>query len=218
MARLSARPGRTLAVFFLCVGVVYALVALAGTWKPALGLDLQGGTRITLITTVKRDAPRAWTRPPIIDQRVNGSGVYEAEVTTQGNKFIVVEIPGQSRRDLVDTVKRQAQLRFRLVASRRPARPRAAVPAPRRPRGSPAPGVTPVGRQAEQSDRRATQPATRPARRAARRQQPPGRRKAPTRPRRRPRPTAQLSATAGPTDGEPERRRPTTPADQSTTR
>ena len=33
----------------------------------------------------------------IIDQRVNGSGVAEAEVTTQGNKYIVVEIPGESR-------------------------------------------------------------------------------------------------------------------------
>ena len=43
-------------------------------------------------------------------------------MTTQGNRYIVVEIPGKSRRDLVETVKRQAQLRFRLVAcSRRPA-------------------------------------------------------------------------------------------------
>ena len=37
-------------------------------------------------------------------------------MTTQGNNLIVVEIPGDSRADLVDTVKRQAQLRFRLVA------------------------------------------------------------------------------------------------------
>ena len=37
-------------------------------------------------------------------------------MTTQGNQYIVVEIPGKSRRDLVDTVKRQAQLRFRVVA------------------------------------------------------------------------------------------------------
>ena len=42
------RPGRTLIVFFLGVAVMYGLVALAGTWKPALGLDLQGGLRITL--------------------------------------------------------------------------------------------------------------------------------------------------------------------------
>ena len=91
-------------------------MALAGTWKPELGLDLQGGTRITLIAKGNPTADSLNEAAGIIDQRVNGSGVSEAEVTTQGNHFIVVEIPGQSRRDLVDTVKRQAQLRFRLVA------------------------------------------------------------------------------------------------------
>lgn len=113
----AKHAGRTLVVFFLTLFVVYGLVALAGTWKPALGLDLQGGTRITLIakdgnnTTENLEEARS-----IIDRRVNGSGVSEAEVTTQGSRFIVVEIPGESRRDLVDTVKRQAQLRFRVVA------------------------------------------------------------------------------------------------------
>ena len=62
-----------------------------------------------------RGEPRRRPRQ-IIDERVNGSGVAEAEVTTQGNQFIVVEIPGKNRRDLVDTVQRQAQLRFRTVA------------------------------------------------------------------------------------------------------
>ena len=98
-------------------GVLYGLVALAGSWTPALGLDLQGGTRITLIAKDgdNSDANLEEARR-IIDQRVNGSGVTEAEVTTQGNRFIVVEVPGESRRDLVETVKRQAQLRFRVVA------------------------------------------------------------------------------------------------------
>ena len=93
-------------------------MALAGSWKPELGLDLQGGTRITLIAKDGTDTTpeNLEEARAIIDQRVNGSGVAEAEVTTQGNRYIVVEIPGQSRRDLVDTVKRQAQLRFRLVA------------------------------------------------------------------------------------------------------
>ena len=48
MARKSARPGRTVTVFFLGLAVAYGLVALGGTWKPALGLDLEGGTQITL--------------------------------------------------------------------------------------------------------------------------------------------------------------------------
>jgi preprotein translocase subunit SecD len=103
-------------VFFAVLALTYGLVALAGSWKPTLGLDLQGGTRITLIAKGQPTPASLTEAANIIDQRVNGSGVSEAEVTTQGNQFVVVEIPGKSRRDLVDTVKRQAQLRFRLVA------------------------------------------------------------------------------------------------------
>jgi preprotein translocase subunit SecD len=117
MARGPSSPVRTLTVFFISVAVLYGLVALAGSWKPALGLDLEGGTRIRLAATgddVTAESLRE--AADIIDNRVNGSGVSEAEVTTEGNQYIVVEIPGQSRRDLVDTVKRQAQLRFRVVA------------------------------------------------------------------------------------------------------
>lgn len=115
MAR-QQRPGRTLVVFFALVALSYGLVALAGSWQPKLGLDLQGGTRINLIA--KGDVTEASLQEAaaIIDQRVNGSGVSEAEVTVQGSRFVVVEIPGQSRRDLVDVVKRQAQMRFRVVA------------------------------------------------------------------------------------------------------
>ncbi|MGH3348280.1 MAG: protein translocase subunit SecD, partial [Nocardioides sp.] len=110
------RPGRTLLGFFIGLAVAYGLVALAGTWTPTLGLDLQGGTRITLIAEGSPTEANLVEAAGIIDDRVNGSGVSEAEVTTQGSDFIVVEIPGQSRRDLVETVERQAQLRFRLVA------------------------------------------------------------------------------------------------------
>ncbi len=110
------RPGRTLLGFFIGLAIAYGLVALAGTWTPTLGLDLQGGTRITLIAEGSPTEASLVEAAGIIDDRVNGSGVSEAEVTTQGSDFIVVEIPGQSRRDLVETVERQAQLRFRLVA------------------------------------------------------------------------------------------------------
>ena len=116
-ARRPARPQRTLAIFFLAIIAMYGLVALAGSWKPALGLDLEGGTRIRLFATGDNVTPESLDEAAsIIDRRVNGSGVSEAEVTTEGNKYIVVEIPGKSRANLVDTVKRQAQLRFRVVA------------------------------------------------------------------------------------------------------
>ena len=116
MARKTARPGRTVVVFFLGLAIAYGLVALGGTWKPELGLDLQGGTRITLTAKGSPSSENLDEARGIIDQRVNGTGVTEPEVTTQGGNLIVVEIPGKSRSDLVDTVKRQAQLRFRTVA------------------------------------------------------------------------------------------------------
>lgn len=126
MASRRSRPGRNLVIFFLALAVLYGLTALSqGTkdaektpWKPELGLDLQGGTRITLSADKAQTKENLDEARRIIDQRVNGSGVAEAAVTTQGSKNIVVEVPGKTkdRGQLEDTVKRQAQLRFRLVA------------------------------------------------------------------------------------------------------
>src|ERR1700749_1035939 len=116
MARSSARPGRTVAVFFIGLAVAYGLVALIGTWKPALGLDLEGGTQIQLTAKGNVSKDNLNEAADIIDARVNGSGVSEAEVTTQGSNMIVVQIPGSTKNSLIQTVTRQAELRFRLVA------------------------------------------------------------------------------------------------------
>ena len=113
----TAHPGRTLIIFFAGVAILFGLVAIGGTWKPALGLDLQGGQRITLRAkdnNVKTEAMAEAAK--IINQRVNGSGVSEASVSTQGNTNIVVSIPGESNQKLVDIVQRQARLGFRLIA------------------------------------------------------------------------------------------------------
>lgn len=116
MARNTPRPGRTLIIFLMGLAVAFGLVAVNGNWKPELGLDLQGGTRITLIAKGNPTQESLNEARSIIDQRVNGSGVSEAEVVAEGSRIIVVEIPGDTRRDLVETVQRQAQLRFRVVA------------------------------------------------------------------------------------------------------
>ncbi|MGA8245386.1 MAG: protein translocase subunit SecD [Nocardioides sp.] len=120
MARNSARPGRTVSVFFLGLAIAYGLVALIGTWKPALGLDLKGGTQITLIAKGSVKSDQLQQAADIINERVNGSGVAEATVTTQGSDEIVVQVPGTTKNNLVATVVRQAQLRFRLVAQVNP--------------------------------------------------------------------------------------------------
>jgi preprotein translocase subunit SecD len=118
MAARRPRPGRTLVIFFLGIAVLYGLVALTASWKPALGLDLQGGTRISLKALNSPSKDNLEEARKIIDQRVNGTGVSEASVTTSGSDEIVVEVPGdtKNRNELEETVKRTAQLRFRLVA------------------------------------------------------------------------------------------------------
>jgi preprotein translocase subunit SecD len=140
VAKKTSRPGRTLLVFFIAVAVLYGLAAIGGTWKPRLGLDLEGGTRITLSAVSSVNATKLEQARGIIDARVNGSGVSEAEVTTQGSKNIVVEIPGKNSKNLVDSVKRTAQLRFRIVAvnSPQPGRPVTTTP-------SASPSATPTG-------------------------------------------------------------------------
>lgn len=124
--RKVRRPGRTLLLFLSGVVAMFALVGFIdledggghGAWVPRLGLDLQGGTRITLqaeSTGGDVSAANLSQARGIIDQRVNATGVSEAEVTTQGGNQIVIEIPGKERGDIVDQVGRTAQLQFRLV-------------------------------------------------------------------------------------------------------
>jgi preprotein translocase subunit SecD len=121
VATKAARPGRRLIIFGLVIAALYGAVALGGVWKPKLGLDLQGGTMITLSASTENGGSPAPDKLEeargIIDNRVNASGVTEAEVSTQGSSNIVVEVPGENPKHLVDLVKQTAQLRFRIVAA-----------------------------------------------------------------------------------------------------
>ncbi|MDQ3416582.1 MAG: protein translocase subunit SecD, partial [Actinomycetota bacterium] len=48
MATNASRPGRVLVMLAAVMAILLGLVAYGGAWSPRLGLDLQGGTRITL--------------------------------------------------------------------------------------------------------------------------------------------------------------------------
>ena len=119
--KATTRPGRTLAVLGGVIAILLGLVVLGGDWAPRLGLDLQGGTRITLqARTADGEDPTTdelAEAQEIISSRVNGSGVSAAEVSTRGGDQIIVEIPGEQRSDIVKQIGRTAQLRFRLVWS-----------------------------------------------------------------------------------------------------
>ena len=114
------------------VPMLLGVVLLAGWafWPgqsntPQLGLDLQGGTQVTLLPTVSPGSEGSITDDQldqavsIIRQRVNGLGVAESEVAVQGsgdNAAIIVSVPGSVPQDrLVELVGRTAQLAFRAV-------------------------------------------------------------------------------------------------------
>jgi preprotein translocase subunit SecD len=138
VAKKTPRPGRTLLIFGLAIIVLYGLAALGQTWKPRLGLDLEGGTRITLTAIEQGGGAITQTKlnqaAAIVEARANGSGVSESEVSTSGDRNIIVEIPGKNASSLVDAVKRTAQLRFRIVAGQ----PQPGTPTPS-PSASPSP-------------------------------------------------------------------------------
>jgi preprotein translocase subunit SecD len=110
---------RYFAAFALIVAVLYALVFFTGnTRTPQLGLDLRGGTTVTLTArTPDGKAPAQADLElarQIIEQRVNGLGVAEAEVVTEGDSNIVISVPGDNG-DQARQLGATAQLRFRPV-------------------------------------------------------------------------------------------------------
>ena len=109
--------GRYLGVLAAILVLLYTIVAFAGPKSspltPKLGLDLQGGASVILQPKTTPKSGQLQTAVDIINRRVNGAGVAEAEVVTQGSN-IVVSVPGGNR-DSVKSLATTAQLRFRQV-------------------------------------------------------------------------------------------------------
>jgi preprotein translocase subunit SecD len=126
--------GRYIAALLAILVALYALVFFTGDGRltPRLGLDLIGGTTVTLSAKTPNGQPPTAdsleTARQIIENRVNGLGVAEAEVVTEGNTNIVVSVPGEDNED-VKRIGAAAQMRFRQVVGTVPDVP-AAEPAP----------------------------------------------------------------------------------------
>ncbi|HET9562643.1 MAG TPA: protein translocase subunit SecD, partial [Propionibacteriaceae bacterium] len=120
MATTTGHPGRTLIVLGVLVAGLITLMAVSGTWIPKLGLDLRGGTTITLTAenttgTGTVDPNSLQLAKTIIQSRVDSLGVGESEVTTAGDNQIIVTVPNVQQDELVRLVGQTAVLTFRAV-------------------------------------------------------------------------------------------------------
>jgi preprotein translocase subunit SecD len=144
------RPWRNLAIFAGIVVVLYSLVFLTGGGNPTpkLGIDLQGGTRVTLTArTVDGRPPSRESLDQarqIIEQRVNGIGVSGAEVVLDGTNLIIT-VPGENG-EQARTLGQTAKLYFRTVISEEPVTAPAPVPGGQRP-GTGGPAAPPSSQQ-----------------------------------------------------------------------
>ena len=90
-----------------------------GSWAPKLALDLEGGTQIILAPKLESgqtvSSEQLNQAVSIIRQRVDSSGVSEAEINTQGGRNIVVSIPGTPDEETINRIESSAKLEFRPV-------------------------------------------------------------------------------------------------------
>ena len=144
--KTTARPARSLAILALVLIALTGLVFVQGATQVRLGLDLRGGTSVTLQPRIAAGESGKVTNEAIdqavsiIRQRVNSLGVAESEVAAQGsgtNRQIVISVPGDTGRRVVELVGQTAELRFRQVLAT------AAATGAADPAATPATGVSP---------------------------------------------------------------------------
>ena len=118
------RPVRTLLILAVVLLIGIGSAVLTKATKVNLGLDLRGGTSVTLQPRISEGATGKVTTAAIdqavaiIRNRVNSLGVAESEVAAQGsgaNRQIVISVPGDTGRRIVELVGNTAELRFRQV-------------------------------------------------------------------------------------------------------
>ncbi len=92
------------------------------TFVPELALDLQGGTQVILKPNIdggkSASTEQLKQAVDIIRQRIDSTGVSEAQIVTQGDgkeAAIVVSIPGKPSESTLELIKASAKLEFRPV-------------------------------------------------------------------------------------------------------
>lgn len=108
-----------------CIGLGVLIIGTFtsdAAFTPKLALDLEGGTQVILTPkNTEGSEAREVTADDmneainIIRQRVDASGVAEAEISTLGSNSIVVAIPGESDPATLDLIRQSASMSFRPV-------------------------------------------------------------------------------------------------------
>lgn len=122
----QSKPKKAVGLFALILIIVYGLIFLTGdkSATPKLGIDLQGGTRVTLVPQGEQPTEDQLTQARnILENRVNGLGVSGAEVVVDGDT-LVITVPGEDTQQ-ARALGATSQLLFRPVAQ--PQTPDAAV-------------------------------------------------------------------------------------------
>ncbi|MBV2354473.1 protein translocase subunit SecD [Streptomyces sp. J2-1] len=168
-ASAQSKPGRSLALILIAIVALTGGMFASGHTTPRLGIDLAGGTSITLQAQNEPGQPNAInktnmdTAVEIMNRRVNGLGVSEAEVQTQGTSNIVVNIPkGTNSEEARQQVGTTAKLYFRPVLASEPTG-KAAQPTPSTsPSSSGTSGSTPTPSGSATAGQKATSPSGSP--------------------------------------------------------
>ncbi|BBZ61098.1 protein translocase subunit SecD [Mycolicibacterium monacense] len=132
MASSSApvHPARYLSLFLVLLVGAFLLVFLTGDKKadPKLGIDLQGGTRVTLTARTPDGSPPSRESlaqaQQIISARVDGLGVSGSEVVVDGDN-LVITVPGNDGNE-ARNLGQTARLYIRPVVHAMQAQPAAA--------------------------------------------------------------------------------------------
>ncbi|MFC8144104.1 protein translocase subunit SecD [Streptomyces paradoxus] len=143
-ASAQSKPGRSLALILIAIVALTGGMFASGHTKPRLGIDLAGGTSITLRAVPEAGNEAAInktnmdTAVSIMERRVNGLGVSESEVQTQGRENIIVNIPkGTNSEQARKQVGTTAKLYFRPVLATEVAGGKGAASPSPSPTGSP---------------------------------------------------------------------------------
>ncbi len=126
MARTGPKNSALRVLVWLGVIVAVMTAVLAGgtmsghaSWAPKLALDLEGGTQMILAPKVEGGSDinedQLNQAVAIIRQRVDGSGVAEAEISTQSGRNVVVSLPGTPSKETRALIQASADMNFRPV-------------------------------------------------------------------------------------------------------